>query len=100
MAITGYYRVSTQSQNLDAQLQELSGCDKVYREKISGARQHRPQLDAMLDYVREGDTVVVTKLDRLARNTKHLLEISDYLTNKGVALKILNLGIDTPPLAS
>jgi DNA invertase Pin-like site-specific DNA recombinase len=63
--------------------------------KISGAKDDRPELHAMLEWVREGDTVHVTKLDRLARNTRHLLEVSEYLQRKGVALNILNIGINT-----
>lgn len=95
MANVGYARVSTTGQNLDAQLKALSGCEKIFREKISGAKDDRPELQAMLEFVREGDTVQVTKLDRLARNTRHLLEVSEYLQRKGVALNILNIGINT-----
>ena len=91
----GYARVSTTGQSLDIQLEALSGCEKIFREKISGAKDDRPELQAMLEFVREGDTVQVTKLDRLARNTRHLLEISEYLQGKGVALNILNIGINT-----
>ncbi|CAH7041652.1 Integrase-like protein y4lS [Vibrio chagasii] len=95
MANIGYARVSTSGQSLEAQLEALKGCDKVFKEKESGARAERPLLTTMLDYVRDGDTVTVTKLCRLARNTKHLLEIVDYLEQKGVSLVVLNLGIDT-----
>ncbi|MGP2445631.1 recombinase family protein [Pantoea ananatis] len=95
MAIVGYARVSTTGQSLDTQLETLSGCEKIFREKISGAKDDRPELQAMLEFVREGDTVQVTKLDRLARNTRHLLEVSEYLQGKGVALSILNIGINT-----
>ncbi|MEX6324104.1 recombinase family protein [Providencia hangzhouensis] len=95
MAIVGYARVSTRGQSLDAQLNALQDCDKVFKEIISGAKDNRPELMALLDYVREGDTVKVTKLDRLARNTKHLLEISDHLESKQVRLLIMNIGIDT-----
>lgn len=95
MATVGYARVSTTGQSLDTQLEALSGCEKVFREKISGAKDDRPELKALLEFVREGDTVHVTKLDRLARNTRHLLEISEYLQGKGVALNILNIGINT-----
>ncbi len=77
MATVGYARVSTTGQNLDSQLEALSGCEKIFREKISGAMDDRPELQAMLDFVREGDIVEVTKLDRLARNTRHLLEVSE-----------------------
>lgn len=95
MASIGYARVSTSGQNLDSQLAALSDCEKVFQEKISGAKDDRPELQAMLEWVREGDTVHVTKLDRLARNTRHLLEVSEYLQSKGVALNILNIGINT-----
>lgn len=95
MATVGYARVSTTGQSLDTQLEALSGCEKIFREKISGAKDDRPQLQAMLEFVREGDVVQVTKLDRLARNTRHLLEVSEYLHGKGVALNILNIGINT-----
>lgn len=95
MAIVGYARVSTSGQSLEAQIAALSDCDKLFQEKISGANSKRPQLEALLDYVREGDTVKVTKLDRLARNTRHLLEITELLDKKGVSLNIMNLGIDT-----
>lgn len=95
MANIGYARVSTSGQSLEAQLEALKVCDKVFKEKESGAKAERPQLTTMLDYVRDGDTVTVTKLCRLARNTKHLLEIVEYLDQKGVSLVVLNLGIDT-----
>lgn len=95
MATVGYARVSTSGQSLEAQIAALSDCDKLFQEKISGASSKRPQLDALLDYVREGDSVKVTKLDRLARNTRHLLEITELLDKKGVSLNIMNLGIDT-----
>lgn len=95
MANIGYARVSTSGQSLEAQLEALKVCDKVFKEKESGAKAERPQLVTMLDYVRDGDTITVTKLCRLARNTKHLLEIVEYLDQKGVSLVVLNLGIDT-----
>lgn len=90
-----FARVSTSGQNLDSQLAALSDCEKIFQEKISGAKDDRPELQALLEWVREGDTVHVTKLDRLARNTRHLLEVSEYLQGKGVALNILNIGINT-----
>jgi DNA invertase Pin-like site-specific DNA recombinase len=95
MAIIGYARVSTTGQSLTAQLEALSTCDKIFQEKISGSKTDRPELVAALDYMREGDSFIVTKLDRLARNTSHLLEIVDKLNAKGVTLTILNIGIDT-----
>jgi len=95
MAIIGYARVSTAGQSLDVQLSELSSCTKIFQEKESGAKSTREQLALMLEFVRDGDTVMVTKLCRLARNTRHLLEIVGLLDQKQVALKVLNLGIDT-----
>ena len=95
MANVGYARVSTAGQSLESQLEALKACDKVFQEKESGAKAERQQLAAMLDYVREGDTITITKLCRLARNTKHLLEVVDYMDRKGVSLVVLNLGIDT-----
>ncbi|EPU3918426.1 recombinase family protein [Aeromonas hydrophila] len=95
MALVGYARVSTGGQSLEVQLRALAECNKVFQEKVSGASDDRPQLTLLLDYVKEGDVVMVTKLDRLARHTRHLLEISEFLQHKQVALRILNLGIDT-----
>lgn len=95
MSNIGYARVSTAGQSLEAQLESLSLCDKIFQEKESGAKENRNELLALLDYVREGDVVTVTKLCRLARNTKHLLEIIEQLDKKGVSLVVQNLGIDT-----
>lgn len=95
MAEIGYARVSTTGQSLDAQLKALANCDKVFQEKVSGAKDDRPHLQLMLEFVREGDIVIVTKLDRLARNTRHLLEIAEFLERKKVSLQIQNLGINT-----
>ena len=97
MAIIGYARSSTEDQKLDAQLEQLkeAKCDRIYQEKVSGVKVDRPELAAMLDYVREGDTVVVTKLDRIARSTKHLLEITDLLKKKKVVFRALNINFDT-----
>lgn len=96
--LIGYARTSTieQQAGLDAQLRDLkaAGCKKVYREQVSSAAE-RTQLEAALDYSRDGDTLVVTKLDRLARSARHLLEVVDALEAKGVSLRILNLGGDT-----
>lgn len=97
MVNIGYARVSTDGQSLDVQLAQLqkAGCGKIFQEKISGAKHVRPQLVALLDYVREGDVVTVCKLDRIARSTKHLLEIVEQLEKKGVAFKVLNINLDT-----
>lgn len=97
MATVGYARVSTTDQHLTTQLEQLqaAGCEKIYQEKKSGADSERAELAMMLDYVREGDTVVATKLDRIARSTKHLLEIVEGLEKKKVALRVLNMNLDT-----
>jgi DNA invertase Pin-like site-specific DNA recombinase len=97
METIGYARVSTTDQNLDAQLDQLgaAGCERIFQEKASGVKVDRPELAAMLDYVREGDVVIVTKLDRVARSTKHLLEIVETLEKKKVGFKVLNINLDT-----
>ena len=94
----GYARTSTleQEAGLEAQLRELkqTGCKKLFQEQVSSVGP-RPQLEAALDFCREGDTLVVTKLDRLARSVTHLGTLLDQLTGKGVALRILSMGVDT-----
>jgi len=94
----GYGRTSTLDQRagMDAQLRDLrnAGCEKIFHEQVSSVEK-RPQLEACLDFIREGDTLVVSKLDRLARSTQHLLQIADRVKLKGAALHILNLGTDT-----
>lgn len=95
MATVGYARVSTTGQNLESQINALTDCEIVFQEKQSGAKKEREELKRMLEYVREGDTIIVTKLCRLARNTRHLLEIVELLDNKSISLQVINLGIDT-----
>lgn len=97
MAIVGYARVSTIEQNLDTQIEQLKqhGVERLYKEKASGADAKRPELAALLDYVREGDTVVVTKIDRIARSTKHLLEVVETLERKKVTFRVLNINLDS-----
>lgn len=95
MALIGYARVSSVGQSLAVQLDKLTPCDKIYQEKRSGATRQRPNLEACLDYVRAGDTLVVTRLDRLARSTLHLCQIAEVLRRKGVALRVLDQQIDT-----
>ncbi|HEV2546053.1 MAG TPA: recombinase family protein [Stellaceae bacterium] len=94
----GYARTSTldQTAGFEAQLKELeqAGCEKVFREQVSSVA-HRAQLEAALDFIREGDVLTVCKLDRLARSTQHLLEIADGVKRKGAHLHVLNLGMDT-----
>jgi len=91
----GYARVSTQGQDLEVQLQQLEkeGCDKIYSEKLTGTKADRPQLQEVLDLLNEGDTLVVTKLDRLARNTVEGIEIVKELFAKGVRVHVLNVGL-------
>jgi len=95
--VIGYARVSTVGQSLDVQIDQLqsAGVEKIFQEKISGVKKDRPELQSMIDYVRDGDTVVITKLDRIARSTKHLLEIAEELQDKGVVFKVLNINLDT-----
>lgn len=77
----GYARVSTMEQHLDVQIAALkkAGCQRVFREKVSGAHRQRPELQRLLDQLRAGDTLVVWKLDRLARSTRDLLEITETI---------------------
>jgi DNA invertase Pin-like site-specific DNA recombinase len=81
----GYARVSTLDQKLDLQMQALkkAGCIKIFREKVSGASRDRPELKRMLDQIREGDVIVVWKLDRLARSTRDLLETMELIRESG-----------------
>lgn len=97
MAIIGYARVSDEDQNLAVQLEQLkaAGVEKIFQEKASGVKQDRVELAALLDYIREGDTVTVCKMDRIARSTKHLLEIVEALESKGVVFNVLNIKLDT-----
>ena len=95
--LVGYARVSTQDQDLSLQLDALhaAGCAKVFTEKASGAQRDRPQLQAALDYMRSKDTLVVWKLDRLARSLKQLLETVEDLGNRGIGLRSLTESLDT-----
>ena len=97
MAFVGYARVSSTGQSLDVQQDKLNsaGCSKVYQEKHTGITADRTQLKAVMDYVRDGDSLVITKLDRLARSTFHLTEIAERLKGKGVELVVLDQNIDT-----
>ena len=95
MALVGYARVSSVGQSLEVQLDKLKDCKKIFQEKRSAAAGKRPQLEACLEYVREDDTLVVTRLDRLARSTLHLCQIADELKRKGVELRVVDQNIDT-----
>lgn len=87
----GYARVSTDGQDLTSQLAALraAGCRRLYEETASGARRDRPELACLLDNVREGDVVVVTRLDRLARSTRDLLDIAERIEDMGAGLRSL-----------
>jgi DNA invertase Pin-like site-specific DNA recombinase len=85
MTTVGYARVSSVGQDLEVQLEKLSGCDKVFKEKRSGVDAGRPELERCIEYLREGDTLLVTKIDRLARSTSDLYRIVSTLAEKGVA---------------
>lgn len=93
--LVGYSRTSTAEQiaGFEAQLRDLHriGCQEIFQEQVSSVAQ-RAELDNALKFVRKGDTLVVTKLDRLARSTQHLLKIVEQLETKGVSLRILDFG--------
>jgi DNA invertase Pin-like site-specific DNA recombinase len=95
--LIGYARVSTQDQNLDMQIEALTkaGCKKVFKDKISGSRAERPGLIKAQESLREGDTLVVWKLDRLGRSVKNLVDLVGELHHEGVQFKSLTDAIDT-----
>jgi len=97
MAVIGYARVSSIGQSLEIQIDNLSkyGCEKIYKEKRSGTTAQRPEMKACLDYVRSGDVLVITKLDRLARSIFHLHKIVNDLNIKDVGFKVLDQSFDT-----
>ena len=97
MALIGYARVSTNEQNPASQVDALEAarCEKIYTEHASGTLATRPALTEALNYLREGDTLVVTKLDRLGRSVRHLKHIAEDLQHRGIGLKALSQGIDT-----
>lgn len=91
----GYARVSTFNQDYNGQITALEkeGCEKIYYEKFTGAQTDRPELKKLLEQLKEGDTLTVTKLDRLARNTREGIEIIENLFEKGVKVHVLNVGL-------
>ena len=93
----GYGRVSTTDQHPEAQRDALTaaGCDQVFIDKLSGKLASRPELDKALLMVRDGDHLVITKLDRLGRSLRNLMDLSDQLQQKNVGLVVLDQGIDT-----
>ena len=97
----GYARVSTDDQNLDLQLDALkkAGCVQLFTDQVSGAAAVKTGLEAALAYLREGDTLVVWKLDRLGRTVKGLVELADLLNSRGIQFRSLTDGIDTSTAA-
>lgn len=95
--LMGYARVSTQDQKLDLQNDALrkAGCKKIFEDKASGSHAERPGLNKVLEMLREGDTLVVWKLDRLGRSVKHLVDLVTGLAKQGVHFKSLTDAIDT-----
>ncbi|AJA21676.1 TPA: recombinase family protein [Bacillus thuringiensis] len=91
----GYARVSTVTQDLESQLQTLKaeGCEVIYSEKFTGTTTDRPELSKVLTVLSKGDTLTVTKLDRLARNTKEGIEIIEALFKRGIRVHVLNVGL-------
>ena len=103
MARVGYTRVSSEAQNLDRQLDAIA-LDKVFADKVSGKNTQRPRLDELLDYVRDGDTVVVHSMDRLARNLDDLRQLVRGLTGRGVRVEFVKENLtftgDDSPMAT
>jgi len=91
----GYARVSTIGQDLEVQIQALQaeGCEEILKEKFTGTKTDRPEFNKVLGVLQEGDTLVVTKLDRLARNTKEGIEVIENLFNRGIKVHVLNVGL-------
>lgn len=95
--LIGYARVSNQDQNLDSQISSLkqAGCQKIYDDKISGRHNNRPGLERTLEILREGDTLIVWKLDRLGRSMKHLVDLVGSLNQRGISFRSITDSIDT-----
>ena len=93
----GYARVSTNDQNLDVQIKKLeeAGCDEIFSEKISGAKENAPQLNGMISKLRKGDTVCVVRLDRLGRRMMRLVTLINDFKEKGISFVSLENNIDT-----
>ena len=95
--LIGYARVSTTDQKADLQRDALTaaGCERIYVDTISGAKTERPEMDRMLEALRDGDTVVVWRLDRLGRSLQHLISVVQQLDDRGVGFRSLTESIDT-----
>jgi DNA invertase Pin-like site-specific DNA recombinase len=95
--LVGYARVSTDEQNLEPQLDALghAGCERTFEDVGSGSLKHRPELEACLDYLRSGDTLVVWRLDRLGRGLKHLIDLIEELHQREIGFRSLTEQIDT-----
>lgn len=95
--LIGYARISTDEQSLDAQLDALNGAGagRIFADRISGSKRQRPELDRMLDQLRDGDVVMVTKYDRLARSLRDLLDIVQAIRDRGAGFRSLAEDIDT-----
>ena len=93
----GYARISTLDQNHDLQLDALTqaGCERIFSDKVSGAKVDRPGLREALDFLRKGDCLVVWRLDRLGRSLKHLINVAEGLEKRGIGLASLQEGLDT-----
>ena len=99
--IFGYARVSAADQNTDTQLDALQrhGCDRIFEEKITGMATQRPALDEMLSLLRAGDTVVVSRFNRLGRSRNHLIDLVGEFADRDIVFKALDLGIDSSTVA-
>ncbi len=96
--LIGYARVSTDQQDHALQLDALraAGCERLFVETASGARADRPELARAMEQARHGDTLVVWRLDRLARSLRHLIDLSEEMQRRGVALRSVTEAIETP----
>lgn len=97
MARIGYARVSSTGQSLEVQLSKLkaAGCERIYQEKRSGKTATRPEFQACMNYLREGDTLIISRLDRLARSVVHLAQLAKRFQGEGIDLVVLDQAIDT-----
>lgn len=97
MANVGYARVSTRDQHPEAQTDALTaaGCERIFTDKASGKLARRPQLDKALEFLRADDVLVITKLDRLGRSVRNLIDLAEALKNRDVGLRVLDQGINT-----